>query len=50
MDQAEDLPKKYRKKFDEHIESARLCKLVSALKTDIDLGFNLQDIRYEVNA
>ncbi|MBB1466111.1 flap endonuclease Xni, partial [Vibrio sp. SG41-7] len=33
--------------FDEHIESARVCKLVSALKTDIDLGFNLQDIRYE---
>ncbi|MEZ8040464.1 flap endonuclease Xni [Vibrio sp. 10N.286.46.A8] len=44
---AEDLPKKYRKKFDDHIESARVCRLVSALKTDIDLGFNLQDIRYE---
>ncbi|MGO2321003.1 MAG: 5'-3' exonuclease H3TH domain-containing protein, partial [Vibrio toranzoniae] len=48
--QSEELPKKYRKKFDEHIESARTCKLVSALKTDIDLGFNLQDIRYEANA
>ena len=45
--QAEDLPKKYRKKFDEHIESARVCKQVSALKTDIDLGFNLQDLRYD---
>ncbi len=43
---SEDLPKKYRKKFDEHIESARVCKQISALKTDIELGFNLQDIRY----
>ncbi|MDR9830135.1 flap endonuclease Xni [Vibrio sp. FNV 38] len=43
---AQDLAKKYRKKFDEHIESARVSKQVSALKTDIELGFNLQDIRY----
>lgn len=47
---AEDLPKKYRKKFDEHIESARVCKQVSALKTDIELGFNLQDIRFNNSA
>ncbi|CSB93314.1 exonuclease IX [Vibrio cholerae] len=25
---------------------ARICKQVSALKTDIELGFNLQDIRF----
>ncbi|NMV11919.1 flap endonuclease Xni, partial [Vibrio parahaemolyticus] len=31
---------------DEHIESARLCKRVAALKCDIELGFNLQDIRF----
>ncbi|MGR5541061.1 5'-3' exonuclease H3TH domain-containing protein, partial [Vibrio campbellii] len=43
---AEDLANKYRKKFDEHIESARVSKQVSALKTDIELGFNLQDIRF----
>lgn len=43
---SEELAAKYRKKFDLHIESARLSKRVSALKTDIELGFNLQDIRY----
>jgi len=44
---SDELPAKYRKKFDEHIESARVCKQISALKTDIELGFNLQDIRFE---
>ncbi len=43
---AEDLTEKYRKKFVEHIEMARICKQVASLKTDIELGFNLQDIRY----
>ncbi|MDP2574065.1 flap endonuclease Xni [Vibrio penaeicida] len=43
---SDDLPAKYRKKFDEHIESARACKKISALKIDMELGFNLQDIRY----
>ncbi|MCV5332720.1 flap endonuclease Xni, partial [Escherichia coli] len=43
---SEDLVPKYRKKLDEHIESARLCKRVAALKCDIELGFNLQDIRF----
>lgn len=38
---------KYRKKLDEHIEMARICKQVAMLKTDIELGFNLQDIRYQ---
>lgn len=42
-----DLAEKYRKKFDEHIEQARICKQVSSLKTDVELGFNLQDIRYQ---
>ncbi len=44
---SDELAPKYRKKFDEHIESARVCKQVSALKTDIELGFNLQDIRFQ---
>lgn len=41
-----ELAAKYRKKFDQHIEMARICKQVATLKTDIQLGFNLQDIRY----
>lgn len=47
---AEDLPAKYRKKFDEHIELARTCKHIAALKTDMALGFNLQDIRITVSS
>ncbi|MBO0216213.1 flap endonuclease Xni, partial [Vibrio sp. Vb2880] len=43
---SEDLVPKYRKKLDEHIESARLCKRVAALKCDIELGSNMQDIRF----
>ncbi|HHC7201869.1 TPA: 5'-3' exonuclease H3TH domain-containing protein, partial [Vibrio parahaemolyticus] len=43
---SDELAPKYRKKLDEHIESARLCKRVAALKCDIELGFNLQDIRF----
>lgn len=43
---SDDLPAKYRKKLDEHIELARECKQVAGLKTDIELGFNLQDIRF----
>lgn len=46
---SDELPKKYRKKFDEHIEMARICKQVATLKTDIELGFNLQDIRFIPN-
>ncbi|MFV0575508.1 MAG: flap endonuclease Xni [Vibrio sp.] len=44
--QAEDLPAKYRKKLGEHIELARTCKTIAALKTDMELGFNLADIRF----
>lgn len=44
--QAAELAPKYRKKFDQHIEIARICRQVAALKTDIELGFNLQDIRF----
>ncbi len=47
---AEDLPAKYRKKFDQYMAQARLCKQVARLKTDIELGFNLQDIRFEAKA
>ncbi|CAH8220113.1 flap endonuclease [Vibrio aestuarianus] len=46
---SDELAKKYRKKFDEHIETARICKQVATLKTDIELGFNLQDIRFIPN-
>ncbi|MDE1250227.1 flap endonuclease Xni [Vibrio aestuarianus] len=46
---SDELAKKYRKKFDEHIEMARICKQVATLKTDIELGFNLQDIRFIPN-
>lgn len=41
-----DLVTKYRNKLDQHIDSARRCKQIAALKTDIALGFNLQDIRF----
>ncbi len=41
-----ELAPKYRKKLDEHIEMARICRQISTLKTDIELGFNLQDIRF----
>ncbi|MBD1575098.1 MULTISPECIES: flap endonuclease Xni [Vibrio] len=47
---AEDLAPKYRKKLDEHIELARTCKQIAALKTDMKLGFNLQDVRFENKA
>lgn len=42
---SDQLAEKYKKKLDEHIETARLCRQVAQLKTDIELGFNLQDIR-----
>jgi protein Xni len=45
--QADNLADKYRKKFDEHIDSARNSREVSKLKCDIELGFNLQDIRWQ---
>ncbi|CAH0538929.1 flap endonuclease Xni [Vibrio marisflavi] len=41
-----ELAGKYRKKLDEHIELAKTCKQISMLKTDIELGFNLQDLRF----
>ncbi len=43
---SDTLAEKYRKKFSEHIELARTCKQIASLKTDIELGFNLQDLRY----
>lgn len=43
---SDDLAAKYRKKLDEHIEIARICRQVASLKTDIELGFNLQDLRF----
>ncbi|MCW8331315.1 flap endonuclease Xni [Photobacterium sp. SDRW27] len=44
---AEDLPPKWKKKVDEHHETAMASKQVATLKTDLQLGFNLQDIRYQ---
>lgn len=44
---SDQLADKYRKKLDEQIEMARICKQVAQLKTDIELGFNLQDIRFQ---
>jgi protein Xni len=45
-----ELAQKYRKKLDQHIEIARVCRQVASLKTDIELGFNLQDLRFEPNS
>ncbi|GLO60152.1 Flap endonuclease Xni [Vibrio sp. MACH09] len=45
--QSQELVEKYRKKLDEHIALARTCKTIATLKTDIELGFNLQDLRYQ---
>lgn len=44
--QAEDLPEKYAKKIHPQQEQALASRAVSYLKTDIELGFNLKDIRY----
>lgn len=43
---ADDLPDKWHKKIDAHRDQAVICKQVAALKTDLQLGFNLQDIRF----
>ncbi|MGF1760822.1 flap endonuclease Xni [Photobacterium sagamiensis] len=43
---ADDLQPKWKKKVDEHHDLAIASKQVSTLKTDLQLGFNLQDIRY----
>ncbi|PSW12596.1 flap endonuclease Xni [Photobacterium sanctipauli] len=45
--EADDLPKKWQKKVSENKELALASKQVASLKTDLQLGFNLQDIRYE---
>lgn len=44
---SQDLADKYRKKLQSGIEIARICRQVAQLKIDIELGFNLQDIRFE---
>lgn len=44
---ADDLEQKWQKKLAGHQELAQRCKKVAQLKTDIPLGFNLQDIRFE---
>ena len=47
---AEDLPAKWQKKIDGHQDLAIASKQVASLKTDLQLGFNLQDIRYQIPA
>ncbi|OZS45756.1 flap endonuclease Xni [Photobacterium sanguinicancri] len=44
---ATDLPPKWQKKITGNEDTARASKQVSSLKTDLVLGFNLQDIRYQ---
>lgn len=44
---ADDLPTKWQKKIAAHGEQALACKQVASLKTDLQLGFNLQDIRFQ---
>ncbi|WP_106406675.1 flap endonuclease Xni [Salinivibrio kushneri] len=44
---ADDLAPKWQKKLTGHYELAQQCKQVAQLKTDIPLGFNLQDIRFD---
>lgn len=43
---AQDIPEKWQKRLNGNQDLARRCKQVATLKTDILLGFNLQDIRY----
>lgn len=43
---SEELPEKYSKKIKGNEELARLCKELAALRTDLQLGFNLQDLRW----
>lgn len=44
---ASDIAEKWAKKLDGNEDIARRCKQVATLKTDIALGFNLQDIRFK---
>ncbi|MDO6707781.1 flap endonuclease Xni [Photobacterium sp. 1_MG-2023] len=44
---AEELPEKWRKKIEPAKASAVASKAVARLKTNLELGFNLQDIRYQ---
>lgn len=43
---ADDLPAKWQKKIDASRDEALASKQVASLKTDLVLGFNLQDIRF----
>ncbi|OEE62420.1 flap endonuclease Xni [Enterovibrio norvegicus FF-454] len=47
---ADDIEPKWQKKLDGNEDLAQRCKQVATLKTDITLGFNLQDIRYTPDA
>lgn len=44
---SETLPEKYRKKLAGNEEQALMCRDLAGLKTDLALGFNLQDIRWQ---
>lgn len=45
-----ELLPKYRKKFDAHFESAQICKKIARLDTQMQLGFNLKDLRFSPTA
>ncbi|WP_261873018.1 flap endonuclease Xni [Vibrio rarus] len=42
----QELPEKYKKKITGQEEHALLCRELASLKTDLELGFNLQDLRW----
>ena len=44
---AKDLSPKWQKRITGNEDLARCCQQIATLKTDITLGFNLQDIRYQ---
>ena len=47
---ADDLPAKWQKKIDGNHDTALASKKVSQLQTNLQLGFNLQDIRYQASS
>ncbi|CAM4103449.1 flap endonuclease Xni [Vibrio neonatus] len=42
----DELPEKYKKKIAGNEQHALLCRELASLKTDLELGFNLQDLRW----
>jgi protein Xni len=42
-----DIPNKYQKKLEGQQQHALLCRELAQLNTDLELGFNLQDLRWK---